>query len=152
MVIKGSEAAVQTDIRRISASEYFFLSNRNFTAFRHDWALLYALYEQYEEMKRRQGEHDMMDRVHRVYKLLQERGHTGQPIREVYSDEVQDLTVAQVKLLLSMCHLPEGEGERFTGGGKMYKHNYRSISFLSFFLSIDEIWNGCSQLQSGSEL
>jgi hypothetical protein len=110
-VIKGSEAAVQSDTGRISASEYFSLSDRNFTAFRHDRPLLYALYEQYEEMKRRRGEHDMMDRVHKVYQLLQERGYTGQPVHEVYSDEVQDLTVAQVKLLLSMCHLPKGEGE-----------------------------------------
>jgi hypothetical protein len=76
----------------------------------------------------------MMDRVHKVYMLLQERGYTGQPIHEVYSDEVQDLTMAQVKLLLSMCHLPKGEGERCTGATIGTGFSVRIISMFVWFM------------------
>jgi hypothetical protein len=92
------------------------------------------MYEHYKEMKRRRGEHDMMNRVHKVYRLLQERGYTGQPVHEVYSDEVQDPTVVQVKLLLSMYHLPKGEGERCTGTSMGTGFSVRIMSM--FFWSI----------------
>ena len=69
---------------------------------------VYDLFKQYEEWKAAFQAYDVMDAVHHIYRALQREGYRGDPIHEVYVDEVQDFTQAELRLFLEVCQNKNG--------------------------------------------
>ena len=60
--------------------------------------LVYDLYLYYEGWKEAFGAYDVMDACHAIYAALREQGgYCGPRIDEVYVDEVQDFTQAELR-------------------------------------------------------
>ncbi|KAJ3344171.1 hypothetical protein HDU83_005372 [Entophlyctis luteolus] len=111
-VIKGSYSAAKSQKGCLSREEYVALSERSFGTFRGQRNNLYDLYLAYEKVK---GEDlDVIDKANEVNRVLSERPYRGPPIHEIFVDEVQDLTMAQLLPLVGMCASP-GSGLMFAG-------------------------------------
>ncbi|KAJ3213538.1 hypothetical protein HDU67_002786 [Dinochytrium kinnereticum] len=111
-VIKGSEAAAWSKGGCLTREEYLKLSDRNFGSFKASRDTLYDAFLQYQSAKG--SEKDALDSINEVNRLLNTKGYHGTPIHEIFVDEVQDLTMAQLLPLITICSSP-GRGLMFAG-------------------------------------
>ena len=63
---------------------------------------IYHYYERYELWKKEQHGYDFMDLVNHILREMQGFGYSGTAIHFMLVDEVQDLTVATIKLLIKV--------------------------------------------------
>lgn len=68
-----------------------------------DRDLIYDLFLRYESWKAVFRAFDVMDAVLHIYREIQCNGYPGDPIHEVYIDEVQDFTQAELRLFIAVC-------------------------------------------------
>ena len=59
---------------------------------------VFPLLERYEREKARRGRFDVMDLAASIYRRLKVSGYPGTPIHELFRDEVQDFTQAELLL------------------------------------------------------
>ncbi|ORY39423.1 P-loop containing nucleoside triphosphate hydrolase protein [Rhizoclosmatium globosum] len=113
-IIKGSYGAAKSEKGVLSRNEYMNLSERSFGTFKGVTARskMYDLFLEYERVKGK--ELDAMDRVNQVNRAMASVLYTGPPIHEVFVDEVQDMTMAQLLPLVTICQSP-GTGLMFAG-------------------------------------
>ncbi|KAJ3099505.1 hypothetical protein HDU97_002994 [Phlyctochytrium planicorne] len=111
-VIKGSEKAAQSANGYLSREEYENLSTRSFSTFKGARRELYDLFLEYQ--KKKGFEKDVLDSINEVNRVLLNDGYKGPAIHEIYIDEVQDLTMAQLLPLVTICSSP-GRGLMFAG-------------------------------------
>ncbi|KAJ3073357.1 hypothetical protein HDU98_001706, partial [Podochytrium sp. JEL0797] len=113
-VVKGSVGAARAEKGCLSRDEYVALNERSYGSFKGEVqrGRMYDLFVEYERVK---GEEmDAMDRVNESNRAMSQTRYTGPPIHEIFVDEVQDLTMAQLLPLVSICANPE-RGLMFAG-------------------------------------
>ena len=64
--------------------------------------LVYDLYLKYEAWKEAIGAYDVMDACFAIYTALRAEGYRGPRLDEIYVDEVQDFTQAEIRLFLEV--------------------------------------------------
>ena len=108
--IKGSVLAMKTAKGELSLEQYVALAQlRNNTIDVPKRERIYEAYIKYERLKNQEhGDYDMIDVVHHVYQALSREPYNGVSITQVYVDEVQDLSPAQIMLLKFVCHNSDG--------------------------------------------
>jgi len=72
--------------------------------------LVYDLYLKYEAWKESIGAYDVMDACFAIYTALRAEGYRGPRLDEIYVDEVQDFTQAEIRLFLEVG-LPRSAAE-----------------------------------------
>ena len=60
--------------------------------------MVYPMLDRYERVKAQKGCFDVMDLAASVYRRLKAGGYPGTPIHELFRDEVQDFTQAELLL------------------------------------------------------
>ena len=66
---------------------------------------VYELFERYEAWKAAFGAFDVMDACFAIFTALRKQGgYVGPRVDEIYVDEVQDFTQAELRLFLEVCH------------------------------------------------
>ncbi|CAI5511533.1 unnamed protein product, partial [Closterium sp. Naga37s-1] len=118
--IKGSLHALRSPHGRVSLQDYVLLARTRTSSLNEEQrTAIYALFLQYERLKRQRGDHDMCD--HHSSSVWQQgwvssaaigtsravgaggKVVAGPPFQYVYVDEVQDLTQAQIAILQFLC-------------------------------------------------
>ena len=64
---------------------------------------VYELYLKYEAWKEAFGAYDVLDACFHIYRGLRAGGYRGPPLDEIYVDEVQDFTQAELRLFLEVA-------------------------------------------------
>ena len=121
--IKGSSAALDSADGRLKRAAYLSVGKKMAPAFEKvDDAesgggpsgsggggaatvgreLVYDLFLKYEAWKECFGAYDVMDATYAIYSALREEGYSGPRLDEVYVDEVQDFTQAELRLFLEV--------------------------------------------------
>ena len=104
--IKGSFFALRSKAGFLSANEYYQLGKKMAPNFKTNREIVYACFEEYEKVKKRSSFFDDNDLVHNLYhRLLQTQGNKP-VIHQLYVDEVQDFTQAELALFLRCYYLP----------------------------------------------
>ena len=62
----------------------------------HCTAQVYKVFQRYERLRPEQHAFDNMDLVHYIYRALKARSYRGVKVHELYRDEVQDITQAEL--------------------------------------------------------
>jgi len=119
--IKGSAEAVRSDTGRLSREQYNALGAKMAPLFksaslddlpaagrgcRH---FVYSLFEAYEAEKEKLNGYDLSDAVHYIYTQLEHRRvHERTPVHNIYVDETQDFTQAELALFLRVAEDKNG--------------------------------------------
>lgn len=106
--IKGSLIALRSEGGFLLESEYCQLGKKMAPNFKTNREIIYICFEEYEKIKKRLGYFDDNDLIHNLYHRLLETQRNRPIIHQLYVDEVQDFTQAELALLLHCCHLPCG--------------------------------------------
>ena len=113
--IKGSSAALDAAGGRLSRDEYLALGRKMAPTFdRSDGddaadggrAEVWEYFLRYEAWKAAYGAYDVMDAAAAIFAVIRDVGYPGPRIDEVYVDEVQDFTQAELRLFLACCADP----------------------------------------------
>ncbi|XP_019630930.1 PREDICTED: LOW QUALITY PROTEIN: TPR and ankyrin repeat-containing protein 1-like [Branchiostoma belcheri] len=101
-IIKGSVEAVETNEGHLSREEYLEIGKKR-AEFTGDRDKIYDIFLAYQHEKRQRHMFDEMDFVHNLYKRLAHAEDVGWSIHQVYVDETQDFTQAELALLIRCC-------------------------------------------------
>ncbi|KAI8482596.1 TPR and ankyrin repeat-containing protein 1 [Branchiostoma belcheri] len=104
-IIKGSVEAVETNEGHLSREEYLEIGKKR-AEFTGDRDKIYDIFLAYQHEKRQRHMFDEMDFVHNLYKRLAHAEDVGWSIHQVYVDETQDFTQAELALLIRCCRDP----------------------------------------------
>ncbi|KAJ3333327.1 hypothetical protein HDU76_009299 [Blyttiomyces sp. JEL0837] len=126
-IIKGSELATKNDNGFISRDDYLNMSTRAYSTFRESREQMYSLFEAYKSKRLElypdasdDRAKDEQDRANALNRELAKMIHNKDPrlealsVNEIYVDEVQDLTMAQILPLITICSNPM-QGLMFAG-------------------------------------
>ncbi|KAM7258275.1 hypothetical protein ACFE04_014016 [Oxalis oulophora] len=105
----------QTSGYCLSREDYLLLSERRFSTFsEQERDGIYHIFQQYEKIKRLNGEFDLADFVNDLHQRLIREGYKGDIMEFVYIDESQDLNMNELSLFKYVCTNFE-EGFAFAG-------------------------------------
>ena len=104
--IKGSVDALESG--ELSLEDYEQVGRKMAPNFRGNRAIVYELYRKYKDLKKSLSMFDECDLVYNVYKRLQQAPVSLLPLHRFYVDEAQDLTKAELFLLIHCCRDPNG--------------------------------------------
>jgi superfamily I DNA/RNA helicase len=94
-----SVQALESERSELTLEEYKLLGQKISPMYGDDRDTIYELYGLYKEKKGELNVFDKMDVVHHIYRQLKAQGgYKGVPIHNVFVDEVQDLTQAELHL------------------------------------------------------
>ena len=103
--IKGSVEALHCSHGHITLDEYQALGRKRAPNFSADREIVYELFEAYQRIKRSKGMFDEADLVYHIYHRLQ--GTVPEwSIHEIYVDETQDFTQAELSVIIRSCRDP----------------------------------------------
>ncbi|KAI8846256.1 P-loop containing nucleoside triphosphate hydrolase protein [Chytridium lagenaria] len=111
-IIKGSNDAAFSANGYLTCESYMALSERKHRCFVGLREELYGAFKAYQEKKGKTQ--DFLDIVNSVIRAISKADFVGKPFDEIYIDEVQDLTMSELRLLMSLCCSPF-EGLLFAG-------------------------------------
>ncbi|KAG5545645.1 hypothetical protein RHGRI_017955 [Rhododendron griersonianum] len=113
--IKGGLRVGETHEGKIRQEDYVILSEgRVSTLSRERREKIYSIFQDYEKMKKDNGDFDSADFVNDLHYRLRNERFEGDKMDFVYVDEVQDLSVRQIALFKYICRNVE-EGFVFAG-------------------------------------
>ncbi|XP_058220397.1 uncharacterized protein LOC131330732 isoform X2 [Rhododendron vialii] len=113
--IKGGLGVGETHEGKIRQEDYVILSEcRGSTLSRERRERIYSICQDYEKMKKDNGDFDLADFVNDIHYRLRNERFEGDKMDFVYVDEVQDLSVRQIALFKYICRNVE-EGFVFAG-------------------------------------
>ncbi|KAG5545643.1 hypothetical protein RHGRI_017953 [Rhododendron griersonianum] len=113
--IKGGSGVGETQEGKIRQEDYVILSEgRVSTLSRERREKIYSIFQDYEKMKKKNGDFDSADFVNDLHYRLRNERFEGDKMDFVYVDEVQDLSVRQIALFKYICRNVE-EGFVFAG-------------------------------------
>ncbi|GMI87573.1 hypothetical protein HRI_002426600, partial [Hibiscus trionum] len=102
--IKGGLKSGDSCDGRLNKDDYVKLSEgRASTLSLPEREMVYDIFQDYEKMKRENGEFDLDDVVNDLHRRLQNERYEGDIMDFVYIDEVQDLTMRQISLFKHVC-------------------------------------------------
>jgi hypothetical protein len=104
--IIGSAEALNTPRGYLSLEEYEKLGNKRAPNFRGDRHIIYDMFLRYLHLKQQKSLFDIGDLVFHLYNRMKE--HTGEEwvIHQIFVDETQDFTQAELCLLIRCCQSP----------------------------------------------
>ncbi|KAF2320974.1 hypothetical protein GH714_032328 [Hevea brasiliensis] len=125
--IKGGLKAGESSDGRLSRGDYIMLSEgRISTLSKKQRETIYDAFEDYEKMKKENGDFDLADLVNDLHHRLKNENYLGNMMDFVYIDEVQDLTMRQVALFK---HISKNVSEGFVFSGDTAQTIARGIDF-----------------------
>ncbi|KAJ3181893.1 hypothetical protein HDU85_003409 [Gaertneriomyces sp. JEL0708] len=138
-VIKGSATAIKNISGTLSAQQYISLARaRGSFLTEGECDMIYQSWLDYECEKRNRREYDLADATLFVFQGLS-RGDVAENYHYLYVDEVQDLTQAQLALLIYVCRNPDGftfagDTAQTISGGVSFRFEDLKGLFFSHFL------------------
>ncbi|KAH7446733.1 hypothetical protein KP509_01G071000 [Ceratopteris richardii] len=156
-VIKGSEEAIQHKEGYLSRNHYLNSSQRSFPTFVYNREEIYDMFMRYEYLKAKYYHHvDLMDEVYLIYSLLiRTKAYEKITIHQVYCDEVQDLTVSQIKLLQIVCPNPDGfflAGDTARTIARGASFSFAQVKAMLFRANKGLLRNNCAQQATKHQL
>ncbi|XP_075659796.1 uncharacterized protein LOC142629655 isoform X2 [Castanea sativa] len=113
--IKGGPQATKAGDGKLSREDYVRLSKGRISLLcRQEREIIYEIFQNYEKMKKQNGEFDFSDLVIDLHRRLRVERYKGDEMHFVYVDEAQDLTLSQIALFKYICKNVE-EGFVFSG-------------------------------------
>ncbi|KAM4119943.1 hypothetical protein ACJW30_03G097500 [Castanea mollissima] len=113
--IKGGPQAAKAGDGKLSREDYVRLSKGRISLLcRQEREIIYEIFQNYEKMKKQNGEFDFSDLVIDLHRRLRVERYKGDEMHFVYVDEAQDLTLSQIALFKYICKNVE-EGFVFSG-------------------------------------
>ena len=103
--IKGSVEALHSRDGYITLEEYQFLGRKRAPTFSADRETIYNLFLAYQRVKRNMRMFDEADLVHDIHRRLQDYVPEWS-IHEIYVDETQDFTQAELSVIIRCCRDP----------------------------------------------
>ena len=103
--IKGSVEALHAEKRYIELKEYQDIGSKRAPSFTADRGTIYKLFLAYENIKQSLGMFDEADVVHHIYHRLEHHVPIWS-IHEIYVDETQDFTQAELSVIIRSCRNP----------------------------------------------
>ncbi|XP_022098419.1 TPR and ankyrin repeat-containing protein 1-like [Acanthaster planci] len=104
--IKGSVEALHTDSGYLSLDSYLALGQKRASNFTADREEIYSLFKTYEHVKSQKNLFDEGDLVFHVYRRLRDVRTLDWVLHEIYVDETQDFTQAELALFIRCSHDP----------------------------------------------
>ena len=104
--MQGSYESLSSKAGYLSKEEYMELGRKrapNFSGQRDD---IYDIFMSYEHYKKNHQMFDETDVVHDIFRRLAKLGATPITIHQIYVDETQDFTQAELFLLIRLCKNP----------------------------------------------
>ena len=103
--LKGSVEALHSRDGYITLEEYQILGRKRAPSFSADRETIYDLFLAYQRVKRSKGMFDEADLVHNIHRRLQDYVPEWS-IHEIYVDETQDFTQAELSVIIRCCRDP----------------------------------------------
>jgi hypothetical protein len=103
--IKGSVEALHSEDGYITLEEYQTIGRKRAPSFTADRETIYELFKAYQRIRRSNGMFDEADVVHHIYHRL-EHHVPSWSIHEIYVDETQDFTQAELSVIIRSCRNP----------------------------------------------
>ena len=103
--IKGSVEALHSDTGYITLEEYQTIGNKRAPSFTANRETIYELFLAYHRIKHNERMFDEADVVHKIYHRL-EHHVPAWSIHEIYVDETQDFTQAELSVIIRSCCNP----------------------------------------------
>ena len=114
--IKGSVEAMESKncAGYLELEEYLKIGGKRAPNFKGNREDVYEMFEQYRKFKRKLfNAYDECDLVFNLFRRLAATGHRGWTVNQLFVDEVQDFTQAEIALLVGCCE--DRNGLFFTG-------------------------------------
>uniref|UniRef100_K1PIT9 Lupus brain antigen 1-like protein n=1 Tax=Magallana gigas TaxID=29159 RepID=K1PIT9_MAGGI len=104
--IRGSFEALSKPSGYLSKEEYLDLGRKRAPNFSGEREQIYDIFKKYDHFKRQKFLFDETDLVQNVFNRLKKEKEMKWIIHQIYVDETQDFTQAELCLLLRVCHSP----------------------------------------------
>ena len=104
--IKGSAEALLSENGELSLEDYESLGKKKAPNFSADRKVVYDLYRVYQRERSSKRMFDEADLVYNIHKRLQRITAPEWSVHQVYVDETQDFTQAELSLLIRCCRSP----------------------------------------------
>ncbi|XP_072045621.1 TPR and ankyrin repeat-containing protein 1-like isoform X2 [Amphiura filiformis] len=104
--IKGSVEALHTEKGHLAEAKYQDLGRKRAPNFTADRGKIYKVYLAYEHEKRQRNLFDEADLVFHIYRRMRDIQSPDWAVHQVYVDETQDFTQAELSLIIRCCHDP----------------------------------------------
>ena len=106
--LKGSYEALMVETGALSLEQYMNIGAKRAVNFSGDRSEVYMLFELYQKYLSQHHLMDQCDWVFSIFWRLKEQEDVHVVLHEVYIDEVQDFTQAELYLILHCCRFPNG--------------------------------------------
>ena len=106
--LKGSYEALMTGNGHLDLSEYEKIGAKRASNFSIERKEVYKLFREYEKYLSQNQLIDQCDWVFDLFRRLTKQSEVSFVIHEVYIDEVQDFTEAELYLIIHCCRFPNG--------------------------------------------
>ncbi|VDH90337.1 Hypothetical predicted protein [Mytilus galloprovincialis] len=106
--LKGSFEAVSSEGGFLNETEYSRIGRKRAPAYSEERKHIYQLFQLYERFRKTKGYFDQTDFIFNLHKRFQNQKHFHWIIHQIYIDETQDFTQAELSLLIKMCGHPSG--------------------------------------------
>ncbi|XP_045164107.2 TPR and ankyrin repeat-containing protein 1-like [Mercenaria mercenaria] len=104
--IKGSYEALSKPCGYLKKEEYIKLGRKRAPNFSGERDSVYSFFVRYEHFKKQNSLFDETDLVHDAFRRLRHLGSRPWAIHQIYVDETQDFTQAELCLLIRLCQNP----------------------------------------------
>ncbi|XP_068717953.1 TPR and ankyrin repeat-containing protein 1-like [Montipora capricornis] len=104
--IKGSAEALLGDKGVLTENDYMLLGKKKASNFTADRDVVYKLFQTYQRVRISKGMFDEADLVFNIHQRLQGIPAPEWSVHEIYVDETQDFTQAELSLLIRCCRSP----------------------------------------------
>ena len=104
--IKGSREAVESERGFLTQEDYEEVGKRMAPNFQGNRAEIYEMFQQYQKFLKKNRMSNLFDECDFVHKLYHRLKHISWSVHQFYVDEVQDLTQAELLILLRCCRNP----------------------------------------------
>ncbi|XP_052214816.1 TPR and ankyrin repeat-containing protein 1-like isoform X2 [Dreissena polymorpha] len=104
--IKGSYEALSKPKGFLDKEEYFELGRKRAPNFTGERDLIYSFFLKYEHFRKQHALFDETDLVHDVFQRLRQLESRPWVIHQIFVDETQDFTQAELCLLIRLCQNP----------------------------------------------
>lgn len=106
--LKGSYEALMAENGHLDLSEYAKIGAKRASNFSVERTEVYKLFREYEKYLSQNQLIDQCDWVSHLFRRLTKQSEVSFVIHEVYIDEVQDFTEAELYLIIHCCRFPNG--------------------------------------------
>ena len=136
--IKGSYEALSKPTGYLEKEEYFYLGRKRAPNFSGEREHIYTLFKRYEHARKQKFLFDETDLVRNVYQRVCKQHDMNWVIHQIFVDETQDFTQAELCLLLRLCQNPNDmflTGDTAQGIMRGISFRFSDLKSLFFYAS-----------------